>query len=51
MDDFVVTLLPNAAPVYTLLSDQLLKTDENVSIDLTPYWSDATPATTLTYTS
>jgi len=51
MDNFIVTLLPNVPPVYIPLKDQLYKTDADVLSDLTPQWSDATPGTTLSFTS
>ena len=47
----MLTILPNVAPVYSNLTDQLFKENDNVLADLTAQWTDATPATTLTYTS
>lgn len=48
---FVVTVLPNAAPVYAYMIDQLYKEKVAVVTSLAAQFTDATPATTLTYTS
>jgi len=34
MDDFVLTILPNVAPVYSNLTDQLFKENDNVLVNL-----------------